>query len=78
MDREFRETLAAKREKLLGPKIGKWGQLQEWMVDRDKPKDTQRHLSRLVALHPGRQRGQGHPIPHCFASTSAGQDQRQW
>jgi alpha-L-fucosidase 2 len=55
VDREFRDTLAAKRDKLLGPRIGKWGQLQEWMVDRDDPKDTHRHLSHLVALHPGRQ-----------------------
>ncbi len=54
-DREFRQTVAAKRDKLLGPKIGRWGQLQEWMVDRDDPKDTHRHLSHLVALHPGRQ-----------------------
>lgn len=54
-DREFRDTIAAKRDRLLGPRIGKWGQLQEWMVDRDDPKDTHRHLSHLVALHPGRQ-----------------------
>ena len=55
IDRDFRDTLAARREKLLGPKIGRWGQLQEWMVDRDDPKDTHRHLSHLVAVHPGRQ-----------------------
>ena len=55
IDRDFRTTLAAKREKLLRPKIGRWGQLQEWMVDRDDPKDTHRHLSHLVAVHPGRQ-----------------------
>jgi alpha-L-fucosidase 2 len=54
-DREFRDQLAAQRDRLLAPKIGKWGQLQEWMVDRDDPKDTHRHLSHLVALHPGRQ-----------------------
>jgi alpha-L-fucosidase 2 len=54
-DPEFRKTLAQKRDQLLGPRIGKWGQLQEWMVDRDDPKDTHRHLSHLVALHPGRQ-----------------------
>ena len=47
--------LSAKRAKLLGPKIGRWGQLQEWMVDRDDPTDTHRHLSHLVAVHPGRQ-----------------------
>jgi alpha-L-fucosidase 2 len=55
VDKEFREMLAAKRAKLLGPKIGRWGQLQEWMVDRDDPHDTHRHLSHLVAVHPGRQ-----------------------
>lgn len=54
-DHEFRDTIAAKRDQLLSPKIGRWGQLQEWMVDRDDPKDTHRHLSHLVALHPGRQ-----------------------
>lgn len=55
MDAEFRKELAAKRDRLLGPTIGKWGQLQEWMVDRDDPQDTHRHLSHLVAVHPGRQ-----------------------
>ncbi len=55
IDRDFRDTLAAKRDHLLGPRIGRWGQLQEWMVDRDDPKDTHRHLSHLVAVHPGRQ-----------------------
>ena len=54
-DREFRDTLALKRDHLLGPRIGRWGQLQEWMVDRDDPKDTHRHLSHLVAVYPGRQ-----------------------
>ena len=55
VDREFRDLVAGKRDRLLGPKIGKWGQLQEWMADRDDPKDTHRHLSHLVAVHPGRQ-----------------------
>jgi alpha-L-fucosidase 2 len=55
IDQEFRDLLVGKRDRLLGPRIGKWGQLQEWMVDRDDPKDTHRHLSHLLALHPGRQ-----------------------
>jgi alpha-L-fucosidase 2 len=55
VDRDFRDRLAAKRDKLLGPRIGRWGQLQEWMVDRDDPHDTHRHLSHLVAVYPGRQ-----------------------
>ena len=55
LDRDYRAKVAAMRDKLLGPQIGKWGQLQEWMVDRDDPKDTHRHLSHLVAVYPGRQ-----------------------
>lgn len=43
------------RDSLLGPQIGSWGQLQEWMVDRDKKNDKHRHLSHLIAVHPGRQ-----------------------
>ncbi len=55
VDEDFRKQIAALREKLLGPKIGTWGQLQEWMTDRDDPKDQHRHLSHLIAVHPGRQ-----------------------
>jgi alpha-L-fucosidase 2 len=54
-DEAFRAKVANMRERLLGPRIGKWGQLQEWMVDRDKPNDDHRHLSHLIAVHPGRQ-----------------------
>jgi alpha-L-fucosidase 2 len=54
-DAAFRAKVAAMRNKLLGPQIGKWGQLQEWMVDRDDPKDQHRHLSHMIAVHPGRQ-----------------------
>jgi alpha-L-fucosidase 2 len=55
IDPDWRELLKTKRAKLLGPKIGKWGQLQEWMEDIDDPKDDHRHLSHLIALYPGRQ-----------------------
>jgi len=54
-DADFRKKAAAMKASLLGPKIGKWGQLQEWMVDRDNPKDQHRHLSHMIAVHPGRQ-----------------------
>jgi alpha-L-fucosidase 2 len=54
VDAPFRQQIAAKRERLLGPKIGRWGQLQEWMVDRDDPEDQHRHLSHMIAVHPGR------------------------
>ena len=55
VDAEYRQQLKAKRAKLLGPKIGKWGQLQEWMEDIDDPKDTHRHINHMVAVYPGRQ-----------------------
>jgi len=45
----------ALRDRLLGPRVGKWGQLQEWMEDVDDPKNTHRHVSHLFAVHPGRQ-----------------------
>ena len=37
------------------PKVGAWGQLQEWPEDRDDIRDEHRHVSHLFALHPGRQ-----------------------
>jgi alpha-L-fucosidase 2 len=53
-DKQYRDHVADMREHLLKPKIGKWGQLQEWETDRDDPKDTHRHSSNLFGLHPGR------------------------
>ena len=61
VDADYRKELIAKREKLLGPKIGKWGQLQEWMEDIDDPKDTHRHITHMIAVYPGRQI---HPDDH--------------
>lgn len=55
LDPEYRAQVDRLREKLLKPKIGKWGQLMEWQVDRDDSTDTHRHISHLFALHPGRQ-----------------------
>ena len=52
-DAAYRTNIAALRDKLLGPKIGKWGQLQEWMTDRDDPNDHHRHTSHLFAVFPG-------------------------
>ena len=42
------------RNSIRGLRVGKWGQLQEWKVDLDDPKDDHRHVSHLFALHPGR------------------------
>jgi len=55
VDGDLREELSAKRARLLGPKIGRWGQLQEWMDDRDDPEDDHRHINHLIGVYPGRQ-----------------------
>jgi alpha-L-fucosidase 2 len=54
-DDQYKKELTVKRNRLLGPQIGKWGQLQEWMQDVDLPDDHHRHNSHLFAVHPGRQ-----------------------
>ena len=55
IDQDYAKHVSDMRDSLLPPKIGKWGQLQEWETDRDDPKDKHRHVSHLFALHPGRQ-----------------------
>jgi alpha-L-fucosidase 2 len=55
VDAAYRGELEAKRARLLGPKIGRWGQLQEWMEDIDDPKDDHRHINHMIAVYPGRQ-----------------------
>ncbi len=54
-DEEYRVKIKEIRERLLGPQIGRWGQLQEWMEDVDDPNNKHRHNSHLFAVHPGRQ-----------------------
>lgn len=55
MDADYRARIAGLRDKLVGPKIGRWGQLQEWMTDRDDPNNHHRHTSHLFAVYPGQQ-----------------------
>lgn len=55
IDNDYRKHIADLKAHLLKPKIGKWGQLQEWETDRDDPKDQHRHISHLFGLHPGRE-----------------------
>jgi len=52
-DKDYRDKVAALRDRLVMPQIGKWGQLQEWMTDRDDPNDHHRHTSHLFAVYPG-------------------------
>ena len=42
-------------EKLPPMQIGRYGQLQEWLIDADDPKDEHRHISHLYGLYPSNQ-----------------------
>lgn len=53
VDEEYRKELQEKLKALLGPRIGRWGQLQEWMEDIDNPEDDHRHINHLIGLYPG-------------------------
>ncbi|MBR0166469.1 MAG: glycoside hydrolase N-terminal domain-containing protein [Prevotella sp.] len=42
-------------KKLPPMQIGRYGQLQEWLIDGDDPKDEHRHISHLYGLYPSNQ-----------------------
>jgi alpha-L-fucosidase 2 len=49
----FRQELAAAREKLPPTRIGRHGQIMEWLEDHEEAAPGHRHLSHLFDLHPG-------------------------
>jgi len=53
-DAEFREEVKNARAHLRPYRIGRYGQLQEWYHDWDRPEDKHRHVSFLFGFHPGR------------------------
>lgn len=53
-DASWAKSLEGKLKRLAGNKIGKEGNLQEWMIDRI-PKTDHRHTSHLFAVFPGNQ-----------------------
>ncbi|CAG7631826.1 glycoside hydrolase N-terminal domain-containing protein [Paenibacillus allorhizosphaerae] len=52
-DEAFREQLQAAMTKLPPIRIGKHGQIMEWLEDYDEAEPGHRHISQLFALHPG-------------------------
>ena len=52
-DEEFAAQLAAVRKLVAPDQIGRHGQLQEWLEDKDVPNNNHRHMSPLFALYPG-------------------------
>ena len=53
IDSEFASRLDDLRARIAPNTIGKHGQLQEWLEDRDDPKNTHRHVSHLWDIFPG-------------------------
>ncbi len=53
IDGNFRQKLTELRGRIAPNQIGKHGQLQEWLEDKDDPRNQHRHISHLYALHPG-------------------------
>jgi alpha-L-fucosidase 2 len=55
IDKPFADTLQSKLKRLPPMQIGRFGQLQEWMNDWDRPEDKHRHISHLYGLFPSNQ-----------------------
>ena len=55
VDAPLRAQLAEARARIAPNQIGRLGQLQEWLEDRDDSTNEHRHVSHLWGLHPGRE-----------------------
>lgn len=53
IDKTFTDTLKQLLPKIAPYKIGRFGQLQEWMQDIDDPNNKHRHVSHLWGVYPG-------------------------
>ena len=54
-DASYIKHLTSAISKLPPMQIGRHGQLQEWLIDGDDPKDDHRHISQLYGLYPSNQ-----------------------
>ena len=52
IDSDFRTKLVKTRTKLAPTRIGKHGQIMEWLEDYEEPELHHRHVSHLYGLHP--------------------------
>jgi len=53
VDGELRDQLRVLRSRIAPNQIGQYGQLQEWLVDKDDPENKHRHVSHLWGVFPG-------------------------
>ena len=68
-------TLQSALQKIPPMKVGKYGQLQEWMIDGDDPNDQHRHISHLYGLYPSDQISP-YRTPELFAAAATTLKQR--
>lgn len=54
-DKAFADSLKIILPKIAPYKIGKFGQLQEWVADLDDPANKHRHVSHLWGIYPGKE-----------------------
>ena len=54
-DQSFADSLKAMLPKMAPYRIGRFGQLQEWMTDIDDPQYKHRHVSHLWGVYPGKE-----------------------
>jgi len=73
-DETYRLRLARALAQLPPMQIGRYGQLQEWLIDADDPKDEHRHISHLYGLYPSNQIS---PYTHPELFTAAANTLRQ-
>lgn len=52
-DAAFADTLSEKYKQIAPNQIGKYGQLQEWLEDKDDTTNKHRHVSHLWGVYPG-------------------------
>jgi alpha-L-fucosidase 2 len=53
VDTELRGQWIELKNRIAPNQIGQYGQLQEWLEDKDDPDNKHRHVSHLWGLHPG-------------------------
>jgi len=53
VDEDLRKQLVDMRARIAPNQTGQYGQLQEWLEDKDNPNNHHRHTSHLWGVHPG-------------------------
>lgn len=75
MDEAFRSQVTKTRARLEPMKIGRNGQLQEWLADWDNPEDKHSHVSHMYGLYPSSQINQ-RDTPELFAAARTSLNER--